>query len=98
MPPKLNASQDDLELFRSRLENIIDQRHPLVRLARLIDWRVFEERFGTLYAEAAGRPADRSACRAMEATRLSSSPDAARTSLRPRPHLDSGFYKNRRYQ
>ncbi len=29
MPPKLNASQDDLELFRSRLENIIDQRHPL---------------------------------------------------------------------
>ena len=57
MPPKLNASQDDLELFRSRLENIIDQRHPLVRLARLIDWRVFEERFGKLYAEAAGRPA-----------------------------------------
>ena len=37
MPPKLNASQDDLELFRSRLENIIDQRHPLTRLARLID-------------------------------------------------------------
>ena len=30
MPPKLNASQDDLELFCSRLENIIDQRHPLV--------------------------------------------------------------------
>lgn len=57
MPPKLNAPQDDLELFRSRLENIIDQRHPLVRLARLIDWRVFEERFGALYTEAAGRPA-----------------------------------------
>ena len=57
MQPKLNALQDDLELFRSRLENIIDQRHPLVRLARLIDWRVFEERFGALYAEAAGRPA-----------------------------------------
>ena len=57
MPPKLNAPQDDRELFRSRLENIIDQRHPLVRLARLIDWRVFEERFGALYAEAVGRPA-----------------------------------------
>ena len=26
MPPKLNASQDALELFRLRLENIIDQR------------------------------------------------------------------------
>ena len=57
MPLKLNASQDDLELFRSQLENIIDQRHSLVRLARLIDWQVFEKRFGKLYAEAAGRPA-----------------------------------------
>ena len=56
MPPKLNALQDDLDLFRSRLENIIDQRHPLVRLARLIDWRVFEERFGALYAEAVTAP------------------------------------------
>ena len=37
MSPKLNARPDDVELFRSRLENIIDQRHPLVRLARLID-------------------------------------------------------------
>ncbi len=54
MPPKLNAPQDALELFRSRLENIVDQRHSLVRLARLIDWRVFEESFGVLYAEAAG--------------------------------------------
>ena len=37
MSPKLNARPDDVELFGSRLENIIDQRHPLVRLARLID-------------------------------------------------------------
>lgn len=54
MPPTLNAPQDDLELLRSRLDNIIDQRHPLVRLARLIDWRVFEELFGALYAKATG--------------------------------------------
>ena len=51
MPLKLNAPRDDLELFRLRLEKIIDQRHPL---AGLIDWRVFEERFGALYAGAAG--------------------------------------------
>ena len=56
MPPKLNAQPDDFELFRSRLENIIDQRHPLVRLARLIDWPLFEARFGALYVEGAGRP------------------------------------------
>ena len=52
MPPKLNAQPDDFELFRSRLENIIDQRHPL---ARLIDWPLFEARFGALYVEGAGR-------------------------------------------
>ncbi len=57
MPPESASPQDELELFRSRLENVIDQRHPLVRLGRLIDWRVFEERFGALYAEGAGRPA-----------------------------------------
>lgn len=38
MLPKRTSPQDELELFRSRLENIIDQGHPLVRLARLIDW------------------------------------------------------------
>jgi hypothetical protein len=54
MPPKLNAQPDDFELFRSCLENIIDQRHPLARLARLarlIDWPLFEARFGALYVE-----------------------------------------------
>ena len=56
MLPKRTSPQDDLELFRSRLENVIDQRRPLVRLARLIDWPVFDERFGTLYVEGAGRP------------------------------------------
>ena len=56
MLPKRTSPQDELELFRSRLENIIDRRHPLVRLARLIDWPVFEGRFGALYVEGAGRP------------------------------------------
>ena len=56
MPPKLNVQPGDLELFRSRLENIIDQRHPLVRLTRLIDWPLFEARFGALCVEGVGRP------------------------------------------
>ena len=56
MLPKLNAQPDDFELFRSHLENIIDQRNPLVRLARLIDWPLFEARFGALYVEGAGQP------------------------------------------
>jgi len=31
--------QDDL--FRSRLSNLLDQRHPLVKLADRMDWSVF---------------------------------------------------------
>ena len=56
MRPKEPVESDDLELFRSRLENIVDARHPLVRLAKLIDWRRFDEAFGALYTEKIGRP------------------------------------------
>jgi IS5 family transposase len=42
-------------MFRNRLENMIDMRHELVRLARLINWQRFDEAFGPLYAEQ-GRP------------------------------------------
>ena len=55
MRPKepLTTTTDDL--FRARLSNIINPRHELVRLAQMIDWRMFETAFGTLYAEV-GRP------------------------------------------
>ena len=48
MRPKEPKGSEDLELFRSRLESIVDLRHPLVRLAKLIDWRRFDEAFGAL--------------------------------------------------
>ena len=44
------------DLFRARLGNQLDLRHPLVRLAELIDWGRFESAFGPLYHETAGRP------------------------------------------
>ena len=56
MRPKEPAGSDDPELFRSRLETIIDLRHPLVRLAQLIDWGRFDAAFGALYTERIGRP------------------------------------------
>jgi IS5 family transposase len=56
MRPKQPDQSETPELFRARLENLIDRRHPLVRLAELIDWRVFEESFGPLYKEGVGRP------------------------------------------
>jgi transposase, IS5 family len=52
-PPTQARSEADM--FRSRLENMIDMRHELVRLAGLIDWNRFDEAFGGLYAEK-GRP------------------------------------------
>jgi len=56
MRPKEPGGSDDVELFRSRLETIIDPRHPLVRLATLIDWGRFDEAFGALYTDRIGRP------------------------------------------
>jgi IS5 family transposase len=53
-PKKLERSDTD-DLFRARLENIIDLKHPLVRLARETDWAFFEAAIEPLYAEA-GRP------------------------------------------
>ncbi len=45
----------ETDMFRNRLENMIDMRHELVKLAGLINWQRFDEAFGPLYAEQ-GRP------------------------------------------
>ncbi len=51
--------EEDLsgELFRNRLDNMIDQRHELVRLSALIDWSVFERQWGQLFENKVGAPA-----------------------------------------
>ena len=45
-----------VDLFRERLEVIIDPRHPLVRLAGLVPWSRFDDAFGRFYRPI-GRPA-----------------------------------------
>jgi len=55
MKPK-RPLQDQSDLFRSRLDQILDRKHPLFVLANQIDWPVFEKKFGKLYADK-GRPA-----------------------------------------
>src|SRR5919202_5481984 len=55
MRPKQPKAEPQEDLFRARLENLVGARHPLVRLAGLIDWRRFEAEFGALYTEG-GRP------------------------------------------
>lgn len=51
-PPDVPAE----DLFRNRLENLIDHRHELVRLAALIDWERFDTEWGEAFCEH-GRPA-----------------------------------------
>jgi len=55
MQPKTTVI-DQGDLFRSRLDQILNRRHPLYRLADTIDWSVFDKDFGRLYVENVGRP------------------------------------------
>jgi transposase, IS5 family len=56
MRPRRPEGDHADDLFRARLSNQLDLRHPLIRLAGLIDWESFETTFGSLYHETAGRP------------------------------------------
>lgn len=55
MKPKKQERKPIDDIFRLRLEQMLDQRHALYRLARKIDWCLAEQRFGGLYSEK-GRP------------------------------------------
>jgi len=47
-------SQEDL--FRTRLTQILNKKHPLFQLSQSIDWSVFEKGFGPLFVPHKGRP------------------------------------------
>jgi len=55
MKPRTPESSRHDDLFRMKLEQLINQLHELCRLARVMDWASVEARFGALYAEE-GRP------------------------------------------
>jgi transposase, IS5 family len=56
MRPKQSAAESQEDLFRTRLQSLVDPRHALVRLAGLIEWEQFETAFGALYTDTVGRP------------------------------------------
>src|ERR1700732_1898736 len=56
MRPKEQRETGEQDLFRARLDQIIDLDHALVRLARAIDWRFLEEKLGAVYTDEPGRP------------------------------------------
>lgn len=56
MRPRERRETGEGDLFRSRLDQIIDMKHPLVKLGRTVDWGFLEERFGDVYTDDPGRP------------------------------------------
>jgi transposase, IS5 family len=56
MRPKERRETGQTDLFRARLDQIIDMGHPLVKLARSIDWRFLENSFGVVYTDDPGQP------------------------------------------
>src|SRR5215467_12281233 len=56
MRPKERRETGEEDLFRSRLDQIIDMKHALLKLAQAIDWRFLEGRFGEVYTEKPGHP------------------------------------------
>ena len=45
------------DLFLQPLAELINLKHPLVKLTELIDWSVFETRWATFFPSRTGRPA-----------------------------------------
>jgi transposase, IS5 family len=56
MRPKEVWDSGQNDLFKARLDQIVDLGHPLARLAATIDWRFLEERFGAVYSDKPGQP------------------------------------------
>ena len=56
MRPRERRESGEQDLFRSRLDQIIDMNHPLAKLARTVDWRFLEGRFGEVYTDDPGHP------------------------------------------
>ena len=56
MRPKERRDSGQNDLFRARLDQIVDMGHPLAKLAAAIDWRFLAERFGSVYTDKPGHP------------------------------------------
>ena len=56
MRPKERRDSGQSDLFKARLDQIVDMDHPLAKLAATIDWRFLEERFGAVYTDRPGQP------------------------------------------
>jgi transposase, IS5 family len=53
MRPRERRDSGGQDLFRARLDQIIDLNHELAKLARAIDWRFLEDAGATSWARSA---------------------------------------------
>src|ERR1700709_449707 len=56
MRPRERRERGEQDSVRSRLDQIIDTKHPLVTLGRTVDWGAGEERFGEGSRDSPGQP------------------------------------------
>ena len=56
MRPKERRDSGQNDLFKARLDQIVDMRHPLAKLAAAIDWGFLERTLGAVYTDAPGQP------------------------------------------
>jgi IS5 family transposase len=56
MKPRERRESGEQDLFRARLDQIINMQHELVKLAKAISWRFIEERCGEVYSDGPGMP------------------------------------------
>jgi IS5 family transposase len=56
MKPRERRETGQNDLFKARLDQIIDMSHPRVRLAQRIDWGFLEKQFGAVYSDGPGSP------------------------------------------
>ena len=67
MKPRERRERGEQDLFRSRLDQIINMDHELVKLAKTISWSFIETKCGEVYTRgprhaAVADPADGGAC------------------------------------
>jgi IS5 family transposase len=55
MQPRERRESGEQDLFRSRLDQVINMNHALVKLAGTIDWRFLEEKFRAIYKDGPGQ-------------------------------------------
>ncbi|NOG53173.1 MAG: hypothetical protein HND57_14655 [Planctomycetes bacterium] len=48
---------DELFLFQSHFDQLLNPTHPLIKLSKQVDWDHFDQSFGEFFCESVGAPA-----------------------------------------